>query len=60
MCSAGLDQLTRFPTHNNKTLDLVVVTEPNLVQCLEPGPKLEICNHDTVMRSLLGQTSQSF
>ncbi len=46
--SAGLEQLICF-LHDKKILDLVFVTEPNLVQCLELGPKLEFCDHETVM-----------
>ncbi|MCP4653195.1 MAG: hypothetical protein GY858_07420, partial [Candidatus Omnitrophica bacterium] len=53
--TAGLDQLIRFPTRNDKILDLVFVTEPNLVQCLELGPKFEFCDHETLMGSLVCQ-----
>ncbi len=57
--SAGLDQLVRFPTRLDKILDLVFVTEPNLVQCLELGPKIEICDHETIMGSLVIQSPET-
>ncbi len=53
--SAGLDQMVRFPTRKENVLDLVFVTEPNLVQCLEIGPKIENCDHETIVGSFVSQ-----
>ena len=49
MVSLGLSQLIREPTHRSgNVLDLVFVSEPNLIQNLEVKPPIPGCDHHLV------------
>jgi len=50
--SLGLTQLVNFPTRVNNILDLIFSNEPNLVQNLTTGPRVPMCDHNTVIASL--------
>lgn len=45
----GFEQLVTFNTRRNSILDLIFSNEPNLLQCITIGPKLECCDHETIV-----------
>ena len=51
----GLSQVVNFPTRNENLLDLIFISEPDLVQCPSEGMPIYNCDHKTVLANIMIQ-----